>query len=167
MENATLPRPDSCSVVVIYDDRLTRARALRACDFLVSQIWDRVELDFHWWRSDFLKDPQLAEAAAQDARTADFLIVCSRDPEELSPTLESWIETWIDKRAGSRGALIDLTNLRAMGSELLPRESLLRQVAQRGKFDYLTTAPEGNEPSRAAYSTAGGTRPPDRFGLNE
>ena len=177
---STSSLPDLCTVVVIYDDSHTRARALTACDYLVSQIWEAVELDFHWWRTDFLKDPQMAGIAAQHAVASDFLIVCLNATDEMSDNLGTWFESWIDQRGCRQGALIDLTASTIAGTATPHRQSLLRAIARRGTFDYLTTLPErpdAGSPVTPKMSDAKKlptvdqpswqSRPPSRFGLNE
>ena len=65
--SAAVEKENRSIVVVIYDDPTTRARALTACDYLVSQHWENVELDFYWWRTDFLDDANMSRAAAHYA----------------------------------------------------------------------------------------------------
>ena len=101
---------DVCTVVVLYDGDKTREKALAACDFLVKQFWQDVELEFHWWRTDFLRDSTLATVASTNAVASDFLIVCLDSHREIAPALESWFEGWVTKRSGREGALVDLTN---------------------------------------------------------
>src|SRR5437899_10601275 len=74
---------ETWSVVVLYEDKETRERAMAMCDQLVKKFWSEVEFDFSWWRSDFLTDPTMAHVAAQDARAADFVIYCSSPESDL------------------------------------------------------------------------------------
>ena len=171
---AALEKESRSTVVVIYDDPTTRARALTACDYLVSQLWETVELDFYWWRTDFLDDANMSRAAAHYAIGADFLVICSNGTENRSRTLETWLESWIRKRDKNEGALIDLSVLPASPNRL---PSVLREIAERGKFDYLasTEASAGNRSTvkrssvlpASADRTSDHSRPPSRFGLNE
>lgn len=171
---------DTCNIVVLYDGDATRARAMSACDFLVNQFWEDVELNFHWWRTDFLRDAALAKVAALNAIEADFLIVSSDNRDQPSPSLEQWFESWVDQRGDHQGALVDLTASRAgqvFGfSEM--RERFFREICRRGRFDYLTTLAEaGSEFSGPAAAPRemggiiddilGGPRPPSHYGLNE
>jgi hypothetical protein len=169
---------DRCTVVVLYDGDATRARALDACDYLVSQFWRDVELEFHWWRTDFLGDAVLAKIASTNAVASDFLIVCLDSGREISPALESWFESWLTHRSNHQGALVDLTNARKTKSEPTQIQMLLREVSQRGNFDYLTAILDEEVSSRASNTSARGnysgvddilgeTRPPSHFGLNE
>lgn len=171
---------DSCSIVVLYDGDVTRARAMAACDFLVSQFWEDVELKFHWWRTDFLQDAELATVAARDAVEADFLIVCSDHRDQPPPSLERWFESWLDRRGDRLGALVDLTANRA-GQTFGPsetRQQFFREICRRGNFDYLTTLAEagsefsGSTPAKHDVGgiiddILGDSRPPSHYGLNE
>jgi hypothetical protein len=169
-----------CTVVVLYEDDVTRARALAAGDYLVRQFWEEVELKFHWWRTDFLQDACLAEMAAHDAIESDLLIVCFQDPVEISPQLEAWYERWIDRRKNRPGALVDLCPKLVTGDQRDRRQDILREIARRGMFDYLVAVPESAEsnPRRPSHPPAAGrsewigemrddSRPPSHYGLNE
>jgi hypothetical protein len=164
---------DLCTVVVIYDDNATRTRALAACDYLVGQFWENVELDFHWWRTDFLNDPYIARAAAHHAVAADFLIVCLKEPGGRPAALEAWFESWVGKRSNREGALIDLTAATVADRSSSTRRNFLRDVARVGMFDYLTAGPEETETNPPATSVNatddffGNPRPPSHFGLND
>ncbi len=169
---------DVCTIVVLYDGDATRARALTACDFLVNQFWKDVELEFHWWRTDFLRDTTLATVASTNAVASDFLIVCLESHREIAPALESWFEGWLRNRRGREGALVDLTNYSGSKEELTLIQTFLREVSQRGSFDYLTAIPGGGWNLNTENQTSGEKfqriddilsepRPPSHFGLNE
>jgi len=157
-----------CTIVVLYDDNVTRSRALVACDYLVNQFWPEIELKFHWWRTDFLRDGVLARVAADAAVASDFLILGSASSGELSAALESWFESWLERRGERNGALVDL----AASPRSSDREFFLREVARRGNFDYLTSVPAevGNsfkDLSPRVDNILGESRPPSHYGLNE
>ena len=172
--NAAIEKEDRSTVVVIYDDPTTRARALRACDYLVSELWENVELDFYWWRTDFLDDANMSRAAAHYAVDADFLIICSTGAEIRSKTLETWLDSWIKERDKHEGVLIDLSLLPDSTNHL---QSVLQQIAKRGKFDYLastelstsnrSTGKLSSVLPASADRLPDRSRPPSRFGLNE
>jgi hypothetical protein len=177
-EQLTPESSDVCTIVVLYDGDTTRARALTACDFLVNQFWQDVELEFHWWRTDFLRDATLATVASTNAVASDFLIVCLDSHQEIAPALESWFEGWLANRNGREGALVDLTDSTSSQSELPLINNFLRDVCQRGNFDYLTAIPDDGKTIRGANNSSvenfqaidnilGEIRPPSHFGLNE
>ena len=169
---------DVCTIVVLYDGDATRTRALKACDYLVNQFWQDVELEFHWWRTDFLRDEALGTVAATNSMVADFLIVCLDPDKEIASALRSWFENWVTKRGGREGALVNLTTSQKSWTELTQIEKLLRDVSHRGNFDYMTAIPiEGKTSITASYPSGefpgivdnilGESRPPSHFGLNE
>jgi hypothetical protein len=129
-----------CNVVVIYEDVPTRQRAMSACDFLMQQLWSEVEFEFHWWRTDFLEQPEMAQVAAEQAARADFVIFCCRAEGEVSPGLRAWCERWIEERQGRDGALLNLTEGEAPGADVSSSvETFLRGVARLAMLDYFTT----------------------------
>jgi hypothetical protein len=171
------------SVVVLYEDKATRERAMGICDDLIRQFWAEVEFDFRWWRTDFLVDAAMAKAAATDARVADFIIFCSHPESDLSPTLTEWFASWAEQRAGQPGALLDLTHeagTPAPYSDL--KQIRLRELAQRATLDYLTEIPSVLSSAAPESLESVATRAtrvtevldeilhypaPPRFGLNE
>lgn len=130
---------DVCTVVVIYEDTVTRQRALSVCDYLMQELWAQVEFDFHWWRTDFLEHEVMARAAAERAVEADFVIVCCETANELSPVVRAWFENWIEERQGRDGALLNLAHSVQPGR---PIDRFLSSVARRGMLDYFITAPQ-------------------------
>jgi hypothetical protein len=169
-----------CSIVVLYDGMATRTRALTACNYLVQQFWADIELKFHWWRTDFLRDATLAQVAADNAVGTDFLIMATESPWEVSPALESWFESWLSRRREREGALVDLRPAGADGSSRNDneRERFLREVCRRGNFDYLAAIPEGADAGNHSHHPTNGlsalwddnlkeSRPPSHYGLNE
>lgn len=175
---AEIPPPadslDACTIVVLYDGDVTRARAMDACDYLVNQFWKDVELKFHWWRLDFLNDFTLANIAASNAIAADFLIVCLQPHEMISPSLESWFEKWLPERGENNGALVNLTDNSTRTNQASQIGQFLKDVCRRGNFDYLTAIPPEGKPSSNATSSLANvddiwreSRPPSHFGLNE
>ncbi len=133
-------RKETCNVVVVYEDTASRQRAMAACDFLMQELWSEVEFDFHWWRADFLEQAAMAQAAAEQAANADFLIVCSDPEKTISIALKRWFESWIEARHGRDGALLDLTptNTTTTGTTQT-METFLRGVARRAMLDYFAT----------------------------
>jgi len=165
-----------CTIVILYDGIATRTRAMATCDYLVRQFWSDVELKFHWWRTDFLQDPTLAVVAAENAAAADFLVIANEATGEISPALESWFESWLARRRDRQGALVDLALTTAAPTGA--REQFLREICQRGNFDYLAAFPAGVGSANSSGEVSGGAarlgddpvdefRPPTHYGLNE
>ena len=174
---------ETWSVVVLYEDKSTRDRAMATCDHLVQQFWTEVEFDFHWWRMDFLADPGMAQTAALDAREAD-IIIFSSSVAEFSPGILQWFDQWAEQRGGREGMLLDLTHNSATPTPIIARKQFcLRQIANHAGLDYLTRIPSQigstlpnswqNAEARAGQVTAvldeilNKLPPPPHFGLNE
>lgn len=174
-EQFTTDSRDVCTIVILYDDDATRTRALDACDFLVNQFWQEVELEFHWWRTDFLSDATLGTVASKNAVAADFLLVCLDLHQGITPTLEAWFESWLVYRSGCEGALMDLTSTRKPNDDSRQTETFLREVSKRGCFEYLTAIPDDGKAlnilprvnHQSIDEILGESRPPSHFGLNE
>lgn len=131
---------ETWAVVVVYEDTLTRDRALAVCDMLVQHFWTKVEFEFNWWREAFLTDSIIAREASWYAANADLIIFSIHAEGELSAGTTAWIETWLDKRGKRDGALIGLLGTPAdPKTEVDLKHRYLRQIAQHGGLDYLSS----------------------------
>ncbi len=127
-------------ITVVYEDTLTRDRAMLVCDELVQQFWAQVDFDVSWWRESYLADSNIAMAAADSALKADMIMLSMHAAGELSPRLTNWIETWLEKRGEREAALVGLIgtpNDASAGLEL--KDRCLSEIAERGKLDYLSS----------------------------
>lgn len=180
----TKPGEETWSVVVLYEDKPTRDRAMLLCDRLVKHFWSDVEFDFHWWRTDFLDDPRMARIAADDATTADIFIFSSSEESALSPMFLRWFEGWSGRREVREGMFLDLTETSAQASRILgQKQARLRQFAERAHLDYCNRVPppfsgavlnsrqnveaRAKEVSSVLDEILHRLPPPTHFGLNE
>lgn len=184
---STLPSTDSrpvLEVVVLYEDSVTRDRALQIGDHLARDLEDEVKLQFTWWRLDFLLDPRIAWEATEAALSAGMIVFALHLGSSLPPTLQHWIDSWADDRDTGEGAVVGLIGLGTESDNWTsPRHHLLRKLAERAHLDYL---PQGyfnpDEISAAAMSSIGERaqsltpvlkeiltqpHPPSHWGLNE
>jgi len=128
------------AVAVVYEDTLTRDRALSVCDELVQQFWAEVDFEITWWRESYLADPDIAMAAAESAANADLIVFSTHAQGELSAAIITWVETWLDKRQEREGALVGLIGTpddTVTDADLKHR--YLTKIAERGKLDYLSS----------------------------
>lgn len=109
------------SVVVLYEDKLTRDRAMSLCDRLVRNFWSEVEFDFRWWRTDFLNDARIAQTAAADATAADVFIFSSAPESDLSAAFLPWFDDWSARREPREGMFLDLADAEAQSRPLVQR----------------------------------------------
>jgi hypothetical protein len=183
-ELKVLPATERWSVIVLYEDKATRDRAMSLCDRLVKNFWSEVEFDFEWWRMDFLNDPQMGHTAAADAIDADIFIFSSSPKTDVSPIFLQWVQSWSDKRVDREGMFLDLTHAPAQSNPLVQRKQMkLREVAAKANLAYFDRVPPRlseefvnswqNVETRATQVTAvlddilNRVPPPTHFGLNE
>lgn len=163
--------PQLFKVVAIYDDVLTRERAMRVCDYLISLLWEDAELKFHWWRTDFFRDAGLSKMAAHNAAEADLIILSSSDDTAISSELEIWFDSWVDQRGVNEGALVNLITPTSAAAGPTYRDDFLREISWRSKLDLLTVSETGNQPflevSVEIKSAVSRTPMNSHFGLNE
>jgi hypothetical protein len=175
---------ETWSVMVLYEDKPTRDRAMALCDRLVKDFWSDVEFDFHWWRTDFLDDPRMAQTAAADATASDIFIFSSSPETGLSPMSLKWFEDWSGKREARAGMFLDLPGAAASASQSVQQKHVrLREVAERAHLDYFNRIPppfsgailnsrqnvevRANEISTVLDDILHRIPPPTHFGLNE
>jgi hypothetical protein len=142
--NSTVATPtdELWSVLVIYEDTATRARAMAMCDRLVKNFWTEVEFNFHWWRTDFLADPIMSRSAMADAAEADIVIFSSAPEATFSPMLLTWFREWVAQRPAREGMLLDLTDAAALTSlNVQHKQTLLRDLAGKAQLDYFCRIP--------------------------
>ena len=140
------PRSDSAdamTVAVAYADTVTRERAMLLCDHLVHKLWQGVDFEITWWKFDYLNHPRIAAAAAGAARRADMVIFSTEADRELTPAVQSWVESWAARREIREGALVALIgNANDPANGTGPIHIYLRSVAQRAEMDYLSNLPD-------------------------
>lgn len=171
------------SVVVLYEDKPTRDRAMSLCDRLVRNFWSEVEFDFRWWRMDFLEDPRMAQTAALEATGGDIFIFSSGPEAELSPVFLRWFEDWSRQRGGREGMFLDLTEAEAQNHpQVQQKQARLRVMAALANLEYFNRVPPAlsgalsswqNVEARANQVTSTLEEilrrlpPPTHYGLNE
>jgi hypothetical protein len=135
---ANSPGGQSCRGVVIYEDRPTRDHALRLCDNLARKFWPDLELDFLWWKFDYLEDADLGRFAADTASESDLVIFSAHAAKELPTGVRTWIESWVNRRLNKPNALVALIGLAEDQTQgLSPIHVYLREVARHAGMDYL------------------------------
>jgi hypothetical protein len=129
---------DPWSVAVAYEDTGSRERALNLCHHLVQGFRSEIEFAFTWWRFRYLQDPDIAQAAAQAAATADILLFSASNCSELPAEVRDWTELWVPMRTTGEGVLLVLSE-EAEGIELAasPLYRFLRNLARRASMDCL------------------------------
>jgi hypothetical protein len=127
---------EQCEMAVFYDDDVARDRAMQLCGRLSGRFHEDPAFDFSWWRIRHLKDPAVAQLAADVAARADLVFVSSSRAEP-SLELKKWVENWLSQRRGHDGALVTWVNRSSKGKMETQLELYLRDVAKKGQLDFL------------------------------
>ena len=141
------------NVVVVYGDTRTRERALRVYDHLVEELSGDFSIQFTWWKFDFLRCPDMFEAAVKAAFEADLIVFSVHAAEKLPPWVQDWIEAWRGKREPNRGALVALIGESQIANKAAPVQTLLHEVANASGMEFfphsfqLLSEPSGITPS--------------------
>ena len=129
------------SIVVVYEDKETRERAVAFCDHLVAKFWSRLGLDVSWWSFDLLSESAPSEQSASKIAEADVVVFATRSDKELPRHVCAWTERWLHRRGKREGMLVGLLTSGESGEES-PSHLYLRKVAHLAGMDYLTQVPQ-------------------------
>ncbi len=95
-------------IVIVYENLVSAARALRACEFLRREIGDTVSVDVNVWRMGILEDGDSRRAAANASSLADVVIVSASGRDEIPVAFRQWVEAWLQLDQCGRAALFAL-----------------------------------------------------------
>lgn len=95
-------------IVIVYENLVSAARALRACEFLRGEIGDAVAIEVHVWKMSVLEDGDSRRAAANASSLADVVIVSASGREEIPTPFRQWVEAWLQLDQCGRAAMFAL-----------------------------------------------------------
>ena len=144
-EDATTSERVLCAV--IYEDTVSRDRALKLCDELVRKLWGDLEFEFSWWRFDYLKEDAIASMAAEFALQTDITLFAARSGNAFPAHVCRWIDEWSCRRQKGDGVLVALIGSMS-GQGITPMHTYLHQVATRSAMDYLPQWSDAALPNR-------------------
>ena len=173
-------------LVVAYEDRATRNRALHLYDHLAQQLLDDYDFKCAWWKFDHLADLSLREHSINDAAAANMVILSLHARPEIPEEQKRWVESWLALRDQRKCALVamigDGEEASVDSSNLI---SWLRNAARLGQMDFFNhsfgvsarQAPPAFDPAQAAPGNTGPLTltggvpgqhmPNQRWGINE
>ena len=137
------PKPEVCTVVVLYADPITRSAAVELCDNLAKKFGTEMDFEFTWWGFKYLNDEEIGRQAASAALTADLILVSIQRAEDLPLEVKAWFEKWLSERESSEGALVVLQAGAQREVPAQSRDPYLQLVALRARLDYLPLS-DGN-----------------------
>jgi hypothetical protein len=128
---------DPFDLVVVYEDRATRSRALHLYDYLAQQLLDDHDFQCSWWKCDLLRDAALFEQATNAAADANMIIISVRATADLSAAVKRWIEQWVPRRTTRKSALAALFGAdKSKPADVSPAHAYLQRVARLGHMDF-------------------------------
>jgi len=127
-------------LVVAYEDRPTRARALQLYDHLAGQLLDDYDFKCAWWKLDHLGEPALREHAVDDAADANMIVLSIHGQKELPHIGRTWIEEWLPRRDNRKSALVALIAADEPEGAETGLVSYLQSVARLARMDFFTHA---------------------------
>jgi hypothetical protein len=95
-------------IVIVYENLVSAARALRACEFLRGEIGEAVSLEVNVWKMGVLEDSDSRRFAAMAASRADVVIVSASGRCEIPDAFRQWVEAWTRMEVVARPAVFTL-----------------------------------------------------------
>ena len=108
------------TITMVYQDLATREWAADVQDLVAQSVGEGSTRAASWRISDLARPSVLAEAIRSAAR-ADVVVVAVSAAEELPRELYAWIEAWLPRRVGGKGALVALIGLPEAASQRAAR----------------------------------------------
>jgi len=95
-------------IVILYENVVSAARALRACEILRSEIPHDAALEINVWKMSALGLSESRAQSASAAARADVVIFSASGREEQPPCMPLWVDEWLGKNAATGPALFTL-----------------------------------------------------------
>lgn len=139
-----------CKVAVFYGDTESRERALKLSSRLAFKFMSDVDLDFSWWKFQFLVDGVIAGLAAQSAAQADMILFSLTTMSDLPSEVKACNELWLDQRQDKHGLLVALIGKDdSIKQRPIPVHTYLADLARRAGMQFMSRwesqPPEGME----------------------
>jgi hypothetical protein len=130
--------PSEWQIAVVYDDPLTRDRAMQLVQMLQNRFAGDIAFSCTWWRFRYLNDPEIALVARHYACAAEIVVFSTDSPGLFPLPAMNWIESWAAARRKSGGVVVPLLGSPNIPSQLFSTKHFyLRHVAERSGMDYL------------------------------
>jgi hypothetical protein len=98
----------SFKFILVYEDRAAGLRAKEMSDRLSAMLEPECHVSTEAWNFALLKDTQLRNVAAEDARHAHMVIISAHQITALPPHVKDWLAEWMPARNAGKAALVFL-----------------------------------------------------------
>lgn len=153
-------------IVIVYENLVSAARALRACEFLRGEVGESVSLGVNIWKMDLLHDGDSRRAAANASSLADVVIVSASGREPIPTSFRQWVEAWLQLDQCGRAALFALFSDHVGPSAISVAAYLRRKTILNG-IDFFCHPSIENDRLRAAADLQHALRPPSARNSDE
>lgn len=134
-------------VVAAFEDFSTGARVKEFCHNLVRDSHGQADVVEHLWLVNLLRLPQLRAIAAEDAASADVIVLSFHEAQALPDEVTSWIEMWLRLKGERQTALVALLDL-VLGRDRSALQEHLRGVATQAGMEFFAQSWELTDSQR-------------------
>jgi hypothetical protein len=102
------------------------------------------------WLFNMFRLHELQEIAAEEAASADLVVIAAHDAENLPDEVKSWMKLWVGQGTARQATLLALLDREPEG-EPRPLEGYLAAAARRGGMEFVVETrevAEGRRPGR-------------------
>jgi hypothetical protein len=129
------------AVLAVHEDSGTGARAEEFCQTLATYLGRTAAISKEMWLLTELRTSPLRAIAAREAAAADLVIVSLHHAETTPDEVKSWLDLCLKQRGNRPAVLLALFDPLYLGTSS-SIQSYLREVAQRGKMEFLARTEE-------------------------
>lgn len=128
-------------LLVAYEDRQTRNRALHLYDHLAQQLLEDYDFQCTWWKFGLFSDDVIRRQSADAALDANMVILSLHAAENISTTQTLWLHDWTHRRRHRKAALVTLiAGVNDPEKEAPRMVASLREAARIGGMDFFPHA---------------------------
>jgi len=145
-------------IVIVYENLVSAARALRACEFLRAEVGESVSLGVNIWKMDLLQDGDSRRSAVHASSLADVVIVSASGREPIPSSFRQWVEAWLQLDPCGHAALFALFSDH-VGPGAISVAAYLRQKTILNGIDFFCHPPIDSHRLSAASDLQRALRP--------
>jgi hypothetical protein len=131
------PEAKSFVILGLFDTKEGLKAAESTCAFVERKLEDELPVERFFFNTRLLSSYMIWEQAVEAAVEADMIILALERTQHLSPELEKWAASWLEKREGDGGAIVALLpqgTQRDVPPEIFPH---LQALAEKAKMDFI------------------------------
>lgn len=127
-------------IAIVYENLVSAARALRACEFLRGEVPGDPSFDVNVWNMGLLGMADNRAQAASAASSADVVIVSASARDGVPPAFRAWVDAWLWLNRGRQCALFALFGDH-IGPSALSMATYLRHKSLARGIDFFCHPP--------------------------